>query len=118
MPEEERAPIGELGKLGNAYFDGEGRLYIADEALAREIEKHMSAEARRGLTMVRDRFPEERLMAAAGAPSAEPLRPMTADAPTTTADATTTTDPTAPDTGTVTSEPPKANMMCPCEPTP
>jgi hypothetical protein len=119
----DRAPNAGLGGLGDAYFDEEGRLYIANKALAREIQLRMNADGR--IRMVRDRFPEEPLAVARSA-SGEPRRAMAADMSgatdptgTGTADLTVsgTTDPTPPGTGTEESDP-KANMMCPCSPDP
>ena len=111
MPEGQRAPAGEPPRLRNAYFDEEGRLYIADEALAREIQNQMNTTGR--ITMVRDRFAEEpRPPARSG--SGEPLRPTTIAM---TAASSSTSDPPAPGTGTEESDP-KANLMCPCSPEP
>lgn len=102
------------GGLGDVYFDEYGRLYIANPALAREIQNYLDAQSGRRMVMVRDRFEGE--LRPGSDPNLEPRRIAY--------DGTGASDPAVaklasplpPDPDDEAD--PKVNMMCPCAPEP
>lgn len=104
MERKGKAANEEPGPLTEAYFDEEGRLFIANEELARAIQFHLTTHNGRMLHMTRDRFPEE--PAYEEPPRRAMMRSKKSDS--TAGPDTTEGD----DTG------PKVNMMCPCAPEP